>query len=353
MHTVGDIEGAARQGAEALQWVREGITDDRELESFVDGIPGFLSWADGYKTWKVASRLRGSTVWAIGNRLTVLFGGCFTSTLNCKCPSICLDALFALCLYYPRYGVSFHCFSHQITTMADRNTFAAKSLCINVMFSHPFLLSHFQYFDLPQNIHELSQQADEAVREIDDLRWRLEETLQPPSGFDDKFVIVQLLREYMDALQLAGARLSTWADIVNPYSIYLHMALVYLVRYSITLRNHSLIRSLPKSPDLCPPNTGIHPGDHLTTAPRSLTQPSQVAKRTKVSAGNSSPYSLLSMPWVSDQPRIRTMVRITQIPGPAVRPLHSQPGTSPPPLGSQKPALTSLVLSPISTSCGS
>ncbi|KAG6914003.1 hypothetical protein DXG01_002957, partial [Tephrocybe rancida] len=67
MHTPGDIGGAARQDAKALQWVYETIADDRELEPFVDGILRFLSSADGYKTWRVASR---STVWAIGNRLT-------------------------------------------------------------------------------------------------------------------------------------------------------------------------------------------------------------------------------------------------------------------------------------------
>ncbi|KAG6908754.1 hypothetical protein DXG01_003364 [Tephrocybe rancida] len=356
MHTPGDIEGAARQDAKALQWAYERITDDRELEPFVDGIPGFLSSADGYKTWRVASRLRGSTVWAVGNRLTVLLDGCLTSTPNFKRASICLDALFALCLYYPRYGVSLRDFSRQITTMVVwNNTFASKAICISVMSSHPFLLSHSRYLDIPQNIHELSQQADKAVREVDDLRRRLEETLQSPSGFDDKFVLVQLLRGYMDALQLAGAQLSAWADVVNSHSIILDMvpALSWYVslprdRYSITLRNvpsfeayqslqiyaHQILAYMRVT--ISPPLLDI---TTLPTLPeRSSTwfplfDPAVFSREEYKSLCRelkplSSALNALGFKPTADQ----TMDNITQTRGPAVRPLHSQPGSSPPPL---------------------
>ncbi|KAG6914441.1 hypothetical protein DXG01_017241 [Tephrocybe rancida] len=208
--------------------------------------------------------------------------------------------------------------------MADRNTFAAKSLCISVISSRPFLLSHFQYFDLPQNIHELSQQADEAVREIDDLRWRLEETLQPPSGFDDKFVLVQLLREYIDALQLAGARLSAWADVVNSYSIYLHMPLVYLIYAHQILAYIRVtildVTILPTSPE----RSNIWFSFFVPAA--------FIREEYKSLCGELKPLSsalnALGFKPTADQ----TMDNLTQIQGPAVRPLHSQPGSSPSPL---------------------
>ncbi|KAG6864027.1 hypothetical protein C0991_000975 [Blastosporella zonata] len=93
MHIPGDRESAARQDTKALQWMYERITDDQELEPFVERIPGFLSSVDGCKTRRVASQLRESTVWAIENRLTVLLEGRLTSTPHFKRASIYLDAL--------------------------------------------------------------------------------------------------------------------------------------------------------------------------------------------------------------------------------------------------------------------
>ncbi|KAG6914440.1 hypothetical protein DXG01_017240 [Tephrocybe rancida] len=179
-------QGAARQDAKALQWVYEIITDARELEPF--GVLELGGWVQDLEGCIEAARILAMVDW--------------------------------------------------------NNTFAAKVICVSVMSSHPFLLSHFQYLDLPQNIHELSQQVDEAVREIDDLRWRLEETLQPPSGFDNKTVLDQLLRKYMDS--------SNWQESGSPHGktflqIYAHQILACM---RVTISPPLLdVTVLPASPE--------------------------------------------------------------------------------------------------------
>ncbi|KAG6834289.1 hypothetical protein H0H93_010655, partial [Arthromyces matolae] len=256
MHIPGDVEGATRQDAKALQWVYERIIDDSEFETFVESIPGFLSSADGCKTWRVASRLRGSTVWATGNRLFVVLNRCLTSTPNLRRTSTCLDALFALCLYYPRYGISTRRFTRQITIMSSwANDSASKAICIGALTDYSFLLPHCRYLDLPADIHELSGQVDDAVKRVDQSRCKLEEALRSHNANNQDENLNRVFSEYFSTVESAATTIFPLIEILNSIPTLLDtLSLLSWYtslprdRYTIILRNTSLSSDRQKFP---------------------------------------------------------------------------------------------------------
>ncbi|KAG6909818.1 hypothetical protein DXG01_015311 [Tephrocybe rancida] len=209
-------------GAQAIVWTIDMTTSDRELETFLESIPGLLSSPDGRRTWTTA--FRGAQSNALQNRIFRFLGTCLTAMdpkLRQIRASICTEALFAITQcemnQLPKCqpertvmdGLSQSLVrasegSHRIST--------SMGLCAPTLMACQDLKYQFHNHTLPDNIVTLSRRADRALRDVTDMQRTLDEVLEGLASdpLDHRLDIQNLLQTYFAVVNSKAQDLLEW-----------------------------------------------------------------------------------------------------------------------------------------------
>ncbi|KAG6865695.1 hypothetical protein C0991_000309 [Blastosporella zonata] len=215
--------------AQAFVWAHDMITNDRELESFIASIPGFLKSEDGCQTWEIASPQLPEP---LEDRITELLTSCSkvgyadSKTRRFRA-TVCIEALASILGNHIRHDPSFppqtetiSRLSRYVTTMtrySDESP-VTSAICTLALFSRQYLVSKLPGNAIPNSIVELSQAADKALKDVDDMRRTLEDVLQELSSKPEYCHkdIGDLLQMYFGVLAAKSQDLLEWEKTIGP-----------------------------------------------------------------------------------------------------------------------------------------
>ncbi|KAG6909807.1 hypothetical protein DXG01_015300 [Tephrocybe rancida] len=229
-------ESSLTRDAQAFLWAHDMITNDRELETFIESIPGFLGSKDGRRTWAVAFQRLSSP---LEDRITELLTSC--SKASYMAPqvrrlraTICIEALSAISRYqtqdYPHRRPEPSTISHlsrhiKMATKDHDGLPVTNGICTLALLARQYLMAKFPNRGLPEDVVldviELSRKADAALKAIDDMRSVLEGVLKGLSSNpqDYKTDIGNLLQVYIGVAEAKAQDLLAWEKTIGP-SLY-------------------------------------------------------------------------------------------------------------------------------------
>ncbi|KAG6902353.1 hypothetical protein C0995_001150 [Termitomyces sp. Mi166 len=224
----------------ALSW----ITDERELQQFSAGIPGFLESEEGRWTWGRALEWESSPLSHVEARIFTLLDSCSTvmeSKSRQVRASACVGALFAMSRHQanprkflvvdlpltpPKYSMrrSLSEYIGVAITGNDDTMSITKAICTMALLSRRTYHHAFLHLRLPDMklIYELSSKADEALKEADLARKSLEDVLGFPSMVLDIGIetttptVAAVLETYLSKLLISSHDLHTWMKAMAP-----------------------------------------------------------------------------------------------------------------------------------------
>ncbi|KAG5724444.1 hypothetical protein E4T56_gene15894 [Termitomyces sp. T112] len=258
--------------AQTFMWARSMITADHELETFLESIPGFLSSADGCRTW---AAVYSDSSNPLQRQITQLLATCAQATymersIRQRRSSTCIEALFAISQHEihhtPSRGVGpsaipdlSHYIQMSIEERDQEGLPITKGICTLVLLARQHFISKFTVLNrsipenaysipdnrvssIPENVVELSRRADKALEDVDIMRRVLEEGLKryardPQNHQTD---IMTLLRRYFEVVKPSSQRLLDWGRVIGPI----------LYEYEMT-KQHTLLSWYSLLPDVC------------------------------------------------------------------------------------------------------
>ncbi|KAF8055853.1 hypothetical protein FPV67DRAFT_1787973 [Lyophyllum atratum] len=164
------VEERIQRDTRAVQWVWQRLSDEHELQPFVESVPGFLESDDGQRTWSLAF----GTSDVVKLRITDLLETCNPSgylelqARNLR-TNVCLNALSKLSVF------SFdHARDHS-------NWLATKAICMEVLFGRRDLVELSRQIPrIPSDMRQLASTADLALNAVERERQKLEDLLSGP-----------------------------------------------------------------------------------------------------------------------------------------------------------------------------
>ncbi|KAG6829869.1 hypothetical protein H0H92_003213 [Tricholoma furcatifolium] len=210
---------------QAVAWVYDRTTDDREMQELVHSIPGLLSTHDGCIAWRVFLSKGPGMAQVLESRIGHLLKSCSAAGhLDRKArqlrATLCVDALLAISSI-PEFfnGSSNNIELDEIIggPWQDDGMLATKALLAEAVFGRRSLLSEIplmQHRCSNGGFRDLSKSADQALRDIDDMRQVLEDVLQEPglNLSDHKDDIATLLKVYFSVVESKTAILNLWLE---------------------------------------------------------------------------------------------------------------------------------------------
>ncbi|KAG6902349.1 hypothetical protein C0995_001146 [Termitomyces sp. Mi166 len=217
--------GSLLRDVQALIWTHDRITDERELESFIRSIPGFLLSVDGRRTWAAAFHQLSSS---LENRITDLLSSCSKASymephVRRTRATICIEALAAISQEAAR---------NQPCRPPEHLTIPELSRCLMwnddmpvssgihtiALLSRQYLVSKFTPSAIPRRVLELSAKADAALKDMDDMRHTLERVLDELASNpqDYREDVGHLLQTYFRIVEVKTQDLLTWVNDIGP-----------------------------------------------------------------------------------------------------------------------------------------
>ncbi|KAG6853393.1 hypothetical protein C0991_004794 [Blastosporella zonata] len=233
LNPAGSSSDALRRDAQAFKWAYDAITNDRELEAFIESISGFLGSKDGRRTWEVAFQQLSPP---LEDRITELLTSCskvsyMDTQVRRRRAAICIEALSAISRYqtqdYPHRRPEPSTISHlsRHIKMATKDHYGlpvTNGICTLALLARQYLMSKFPKRGIPgeasENALELSRKADEALKDVDDIRQTLERVLQELASDpqDYKTDIGNLLQIYIGVTEAKSQVLLAWERTIGP-----------------------------------------------------------------------------------------------------------------------------------------
>lgn len=241
--------------AQAFIWARAMITGDHELELFLESIPGFLSSADGCKTWTAVYRDSSS----LQGQITQLLATCARATymdprIRQRRASTYIEAIFAISQYEIHYApargtvgstmLDLTRFVQMVIAAKDQeNMPVTKGLCTLALLGRQHFISKFnisscslsnnafpipdgRVCSIPVNVVDVSQKADRALRDVDFIRRLLEDGLekygQDPQNHQTD--IKNLCQRYFNIVGPRSQDLFDWVTTIGRILYELDMA---------------------------------------------------------------------------------------------------------------------------------
>ncbi|KAH0583122.1 hypothetical protein H2248_011010 [Termitomyces sp. 'cryptogamus'] len=223
----------------SLSW----ITEERELQRFAAGIPGFLESEEGRWTWARALERQSSPLSYVESRIFTLLDSCRTITESQSRKgraSACIGALFAISRHQanpynflavelplapPKYSMRQSLSRYIGVDMIGEEdaTSVTKAICTMALLSRRTYHHAFLRLRLPdiKLLYELSHKADKALKEADSTRKSLEDVLGFPSvvhdlGTDTTLTFVAALETYLSKLLISSRDLHAWMKAMAP-----------------------------------------------------------------------------------------------------------------------------------------
>ncbi|KAG6816515.1 hypothetical protein H0H87_005517 [Tephrocybe sp. NHM501043] len=263
----------------ALNWVYSEITDDQELERFVECIPGFLRGDGAQNTWPLVFDLSGdalmqSKVVYLLKETCSVTGQLLGQNTRQRRAAICLDSLLALAsLPIPTFsnlslsnpqdpGRKLFALSieKQVFRLQDAARDAAVSwkenihiytrcLCTAVVYRNRglFAISHDVERLKPKDIYELSRRADAALQNVMEIGQLLDATVkmlgsEPYTSKD----VALFLEVYVGVLESIKVTLAAWGNAVDQvlklFNVGHGISLPSLLSWYCTLPRHAGFR---------------------------------------------------------------------------------------------------------------
>ncbi|KAG6832773.1 hypothetical protein H0H87_000426 [Tephrocybe sp. NHM501043] len=220
------------QDAQAFKWAYATITNDRELEAFIESIPGFLGSKDGRQTWAAAFQQLSSP---LEDRITELLTSCSKASymdtqVRRRRATLCIEALSAISRYqtqdYPYRPPEPSTISHlsrhiKIATKDHYGLPVTNGVCTLALLARQYLMSKFRSSATQEDVAkviELSRKADDALKDVDDMRQSLERVLQElsPTSQDYKMDVGNLLQLYFGVVEAKSYHLLDWGKVIGP-----------------------------------------------------------------------------------------------------------------------------------------
>ncbi|KAG6868808.1 hypothetical protein C0993_010106 [Termitomyces sp. T159_Od127] len=199
---------------QAVSYVYNRATDDVELQELVGSIPSLLRSKDGQRVWQVFLSKNEQPYQELEFRTVRLLQGCTMdghldpSSRQLRA-TLCIDALLSFSTFFDSFkrnhsSNAFEFKEYILAPWEDDGTLATKAACAETLFHRRSLLDEIPKISSYRNADflDIANKADQALRDIDDLREILENLLQQSETVlsTHRSDIVDLLKVWMDVV---------------------------------------------------------------------------------------------------------------------------------------------------------